>query len=229
MCGRFIQYSDPEIYAERFELELEPEVLGDVHPSNNLAPTELALVIRQDGKGRRTLAPLRWGLVPYWSKGPSHKYTMINARAETVAERPAYRAALRERRCLIPAEGFYEWRTRGKVKQPYLIRRADRAPFAMAGLWERWRDPDGAAVGGETAYLESCTIIVTDANSVIRPLHDRMPVILSPEDYADWLDPKCQDRARHLAMLRPAPPEPWVLEEVSPASLSVARPPQGRA
>ena len=217
MCGRFVQYSDPEIYARAFEIELDggpaDRVAEPPPPRYNLAPTQRVLAIRLDPKGRRRLVPLRWGLVPFWSKGPDNRYQMINARAETVAGKPAYRAAFRSRRCLIPSEGFYEWHSAGKTKQPYLIRREDRAPFAMAGLWEHWQGT--APAGGAGAVIESCTIIVTDANRAIRPLHERMPVILSPADHASWLDPGNADTDALLGLLRPAPDDGWTLEPVS--------------
>jgi putative SOS response-associated peptidase YedK len=209
MCGRFIQYSDPEVYAARFDLDLNAAAPSATRPRYNIAPSQPVLAIRVDAEGRRRLDPLRWGLVPSWSKGPDHRYAMINARAETVAERTAYRAAFRERRCLIPTEGFYEWRTECAGRQPYLIRRKDRQPFAMAGLWEHW------AGNAETPPITSCTIIVTDANPVIAAIHDRMPVILDPGQYAPWLDPDTRDPAFLLGLLQPAPPEDWTLEPVS--------------
>ena len=133
---------------------------------------------------------------------------MINARAETVDTKPAYRTAFKHRRCLIPTEGFYEWKAEQRGKTPYLIRRSDGAPVGMGGLWETWRDPDGEPV-------ESCTVIVTDANTLVRALYDRMPVILAPEDYAAWLDPGNRDTEGLLRMLRPAEACAWELRQVS--------------
>jgi putative SOS response-associated peptidase YedK len=204
MCGRFVQYSDPEIYASRYALDRVCEAA----PRYNLAPTQPVLAVRVGGDDCRELVPLRWGLIPGWSKGPDSRYSMINARAESVAEKPAYRNAFRQHRCLIPAEGFYEWRTTPSGKQPYLIRRRDGQPFAMAGLWERWQRGDEAAI-------ESCTIVVTDANAVIRPIHDRMPAVLSPEGFTAWLDPDNRDTAALAALLRPAPASDWTLFPVS--------------
>jgi len=216
MCGRFIQYSHPEVYAVSFDLDLGPaseeRPVDQFRPRYNLAPSQDALVIRLRPDGSRYLQPLRWGLIPFWSKGPDHRYQMINARAETLVHKPAYRAAFRQRRCIVPAEGFYEWRTEGRLKQPYLIRRADRRPFAMAGIWEHWRD--ATRHEGGVAEISSFTIIVTTANAVIQPLHDRMPVILSPEHLAAWLDSVEQDPDRLLPLLQPAPPEAWTLEPV---------------
>jgi putative SOS response-associated peptidase YedK len=204
MCGRFVQYSDPEIYASQFDLD----VVCQATPRYNVAPTQPVLAIRETDQGKRELVPLRWGLVPSWSKGPDSRYSMINARAETVKSKPAYRNAFKYRRCLIPAEGFYEWKAGKGGKTPFLIHRADSAPLAMAGLWERWRQDDGEG-------LESCTIIVTDANDLVRGSHDRMPVILGAEDYADWLDPDNGDAGGLEAMLRPADPDLLAMHEVS--------------
>jgi putative SOS response-associated peptidase YedK len=204
MCGRFVQYSDPEIYARHFDTP----TLFDVEPRYNLAPTQPVLVVRKTKAGTRELVPLRWGLIPSWSKGPESGYSMINARAETVDSKPAYRTAFKHRRCLIPTEGFYEWKKEGRTKTPFLVRRKDGEPFAMAGLWERWHGKDGETI-------ESCTIIVTEANALVQELHDRMPVILAPEDYAAWLDPENKDAEGLRKMLRPAEPKAWALREVS--------------
>jgi putative SOS response-associated peptidase YedK len=208
MCGRFVQHADPEIYASRYAVDdiADP---GDARPRCNVAPTQPILAIRAGRDGGRQLLPLRWGLVPHWSKGPDNRYSMINARAESVHQKPAYRSAFRQRRCLIPAEGFYEWRALAGGKQPYLIRRDDGAPFTMAGLWETWQDKDS----GEE--IRSCTIIVTDANDLIRPLHDRMPVILAEESHAEWLDPDHADAEALRALLVPADSGGWTRYPVS--------------
>lgn len=204
MCGRFVQYSNPEIYASRYDVDETSEG----RPGYNIAPTQPVLAIRHNERGGRELIPLRWGLVPAWSKGPDSRYSMINARAETVHAKPAYRSAFKHRRCLIPAEGFYEWQRTGTGKQPHIIRRRDRQPFAMAGLWDTWRDNSGD-------ILESCTIIVTEANAVIRPIHDRMPVVLSAKNFAAWLDPQNRDTRCLSALLKPAAPQDWTLEPIS--------------
>jgi putative SOS response-associated peptidase YedK len=204
MCGRFIQYSDPEVYASHFDLD---EACAAT-PRYNLAPTQSVLVVLQaQGRGR-VLVPLRWGLVPAWSKGPDNRHSMINARAETVDTKPAYRHAFKHRRCLIPAEGFYEWRSEQRGKTPFLIRRRDGAPFGMAGLWETWHGPEGER-------LDSCTIVVTAANDLVAAIHDRMPAVVAPEDYGTWLDPDTKGIERLRAMLRPADPEAWELRAVS--------------
>ena len=204
MCGRFAQYSEPDTYADLFDLER----VCAPRPRYNAAPTQEILAARPGADGTRELTPLRWGLIPSWSKGPDNRYSMINARAETVATKPAYRAAFRARRCIIPAEGFYEWQTTTDGKQPHLIRRRDGQPFAMAGLWERWQGPD-------TDAIESCTIIVTDANAAIAPIHDRMPVILTGNGLDAWLDPTIGNAAALTSLLRPAPAQDWTHYPVS--------------
>jgi putative SOS response-associated peptidase YedK len=176
MCGRFKLTMTPEVMAELFGIDDEPVMA----PRFNIAPTQQVLTVRRSDGNRRQWAHARWGLVPSWAKDPSIGARMINARAETVAEKPSFRVAVRKRRCLIPADGFYEWRKTGAGKQPYLIGFEDGQPFAMAGLWESWRQPDGSP-------LESCTILTTSANPVVADLHERMPVILPPELYDEWL------------------------------------------
>ena len=216
MCGRFAQVADPETLAAHFEVET---TAVDAQPRYNVAPTQPILAVRlAEDQPRRALVPLRWGLVPFWSKGPDNRYSMINARAETVASKPAYRAAFAQRRCLIPADAFYEWQPGQDGKQPYAIRRKDRAPFAMAGLWEHWQDDDGSVI-------DSCTIIVTEANALLRPIHDRMPVILEPADYGTWLGTERPDREADKStlesLLRPAAPSGW---EAYPISRAVNSP-----
>ena len=204
MCGRFVQFSDPDTYKEVFELDACP----DVPARYNIAPTQQVLAVRAVRPGSREAMLLRWGLVPSWSKGPDSRYSMINARAESVHERPAYRSAFRSRRCLIPAEGFYEWQNSKTGKQPFLISITDHTPFAMAGLWETWQGPDGSP-------LQTCTVIVTEANSAIRPVHDRMPVILPPDSYDRWLDPDIQDPSLLMPLLLPYPADGTHLTPVS--------------
>jgi putative SOS response-associated peptidase YedK len=146
----------------------------------NIAPTQDIPVVRYTDAGRE-LTLMRWGLIPSWSKGPTSGSLLINARSETAAEKPAFRSAFKTRRCLIPADGFYEWKKTGGKKQPYHFRLANGQPFAFAGLWEKWQ------------AIESCTILTTEANELAAQMHDRMPVILSPNDYAEWLDPQAKD------------------------------------
>lgn len=176
MCGRFAFYSPSEATAALFGASGSI----DLKPRYNIAPTQDIAAIRETGDGRE-LTTLRWGLVPFWAKDPSIGNRMINARAETVAEKPAFRAAYRRRRCLVLADGFYEWRKEGTGKTPYLISLASGEPFALAGLWEHWK----AKESDET--IDSATLITTDANSFMNQLHHRMPVILEPATAERWL------------------------------------------
>jgi len=192
MCGRFTLTTPSAVLAEAFGL---PE-LPNLTPRYNIAPTQLFSVVRES-ESRRAMVGLRWGLIPSWAKDPAIGKTLINARGETAASKPSFRAAFRQRRCLVPADGFYEWKRSGKVKQPFYIRRLDGAPFAIAGLWERWRPGEGQA-------LETFALITTAANSVLKPIHDRMPVILEASDYELWLDPGMHDAERLQALIRPA-------------------------
>ncbi len=163
----------------------------------NIAPTQAVPVVRQDPKEPvRRASLMRWGLVPYWAKDVNIGSRMINARAETAADKPAFREALDRRRCLIPADGFYEWKRNGKSKQPYCFELADREPFAFAGLWDCWLAPDGAS-------LETCTILTTTPNQLLADIHDRMPTILPRDRYDLWLDPGLQDLAAAAEILKP--------------------------
>lgn len=192
MCGRFTLYVSPELIAELFGLA-EPPVLVARY---NIAPTQPVGLVRIDPHTKaRTWALAYWGLIPAWSKDPSAAARMINARAETAPEKPSFRAAFRRRRCLIPASGFYEWKQVEKGKQPHYILPADDRPFGFAGLWESWTSPDGSEI-------ESCTILTTDANELMAPVHNRMPVILAPDDYAAWLGAGVDDTPAALAALQ---------------------------
>ncbi|MBZ5523659.1 MAG: SOS response-associated peptidase [Acidobacteriia bacterium] len=199
MCGRYRLTATERYIAEHFNLDAEP----DWTSRYNIAPSQPVLAIRQDPKHpRRESSLLRWGLVPYWAKDPSIGFRTINAKSETAAEKPAFREALKKRRCLVPANGFYEWKKMGpKDKQPYNIGMKDDGLFAFAGLWERWRDP--ADKSPESKPLETLTILTTAANALVAEVHDRMPVILSPDDYDLWLDPGITDPARVAELLRP--------------------------
>lgn len=211
MCGRYTLSSKGDEVALLFDLQEIPQL-----PLRyNIAPTQETAVVRVERPGApRRLDLLRWGLIPYWAKEASIGNRMINARAESVAEKPAYRWSFRKKRCLIPADGFYEWKKMGKAKQPYLIRRKDARPFAFAGLWDRWQDP-------ERGPLDTFTILTTDANDLIRPLHDRMPVILDPRDFDLWLDPALDVRERLQPLLAPFDPEQM---ETFPVSRAVNSP-----
>jgi putative SOS response-associated peptidase YedK len=210
MCGRF-QLKPPEDWAEAYAVDEPP---ADAAPRYNIAPTQPIVGVRLREDGRREAAWLRWGLIPSWADDPAIGQRTINARAEGITSRPAFREPFRTRRCLIPATGFYEWKAMGRVRQPYLIERDDHAPFAFAGLWDRWTSPAGP--------VDSCTIITTEANARVAALHDRMPVILAREDYARWLDPRADEDALR-ALLRPFPPERLSIVPVSTRVNDVAQ------
>jgi putative SOS response-associated peptidase YedK len=211
MCGRFTLATPPTLLAEAFGLAEVP----DLAPRYNIAPTQLAPVLRQPaGAALARLGLLRWGLVPGWADDPAIGSRLINARAETVADKPSFRAAFRQRRCLVPADGFYEWAKVGTRKQPWHFRRPDAGPFAFAGLWERWQSPDGTD-------LETFTILTTDANDLVRPVHPRMPVVLPPEAYAAWLEPTPGDARHLLPLLQPAPPG-WLVGQAVSAYVNAA-------
>ncbi len=189
MCGRFLQrLAWNDVYA-LLRMEGPP---ANLRPRYNLAPSQDAAVVRSEN-GERRLSLLRWGLIPPWAKDVNIGHRLINARAETAAVKPAFRAAFAKRRCLVPADGFYEWRREGVVRQPWPITRRDGAPMAFAGLWERWQVPEGAALRGSLAecgpgeVVETFTLLTTEANETLRPLHHRMPVILTPEAFGPWL------------------------------------------
>ena len=177
MCGRFAFYSPSEAAAALFGVSTSIAV----EPRYNIAPTQYIAAVRNDENKQRELVMLRWGLVPFWAKEASIGNRMINARAETVAEKPAYRAAYRHRRCVVLADGFYEWRREGDSKTPYFISLASGEPFALAGLWENWNDKE---VGDS---IQTTTLITTAANEFMAPLHHRMPVILESNSAGEWL------------------------------------------
>ncbi|HTP99831.1 MAG TPA: SOS response-associated peptidase [Casimicrobiaceae bacterium] len=202
MCGRYELHTHPAALALAFGLAHPPPI----GPRYNIAPMQDIPVVRLSRTGERELAQVRWGLVPRWAKDPSIGARMINARAETLAEKPAFRTSLRRHRCLVPADGFYEWKAvPGAGKQPYHIGMKDGAPFALAGLTERWLSADG-----ET--LDTCTIVTTQANALLDPLHDRMPLIIAPAEYGRWLDVRNDDVAD---LLSPYPSEAMAYYPVS--------------
>lgn len=203
MCGRYSITTAPEALARLFGT-VGP--IPNLPPRYNLAPTQDAPVVRRGRDGLR-LTLVRWGLIPSWSKGPDARFAMINARADTLAAKPAYRNAFRDRRCLIPADGFYEWRVvSGGGKQPMRIVRPDRQPFAFAGIWERW------SPGPDLPAIDSFAIVTTDASDRLRPIHDRMPVVLDPADWERWIDGPAEAVA---GLLRPAPEDAFVAYPVS--------------
>lgn len=207
MCGRYTLRVPRARIIERFQIARDLTSQEHLFERYNIAPSQKVAAVRIALDGARELVPLRWGLIPHWAKEARSEYSTINARAETVAEKPAFRSAFRQRRCLIPADGFYEWQVRpgSKLKQPWYIQLKDGELFAFAGLWERWEPRAG--VEGEP--VESCTILVTDANELVRPIHDRMPVILDPADYEIWLNPT-HDPAALRALLKPYPAQAMV-------------------
>jgi putative SOS response-associated peptidase YedK len=195
VCGRFTLTTPPETLADLFDVREIP----DVAPRYNIAPRQLVLTVRllRDESSRDGVL-LRWGLVPFWARDPSIGDRLINARGESVSEKPSFRRAFRERRCLILADGFYEWQKTEGRKQPYLFRMRDGSPFAFAGLWESWRNAEGE----ET---ETCSIITTSSNDLVQEVHGRMPVIVKPDDYAFWLDPENRDEDGLRKVLEPYP------------------------
>lgn len=205
MCGRFALISPDQDLAVQFDLPSVPALA----PRYNIAPTQPVAVVRvAAGAATRELALLHWGLVPFWAQDPKIGARMINARAETAAEKPSFRAAFRRRRCLVVADGFYEWQKLNGGKQPFFIRLQDGRPFAFAGLWESWR-------GQDDAVLESCTLLTTEPNDLMRALHNRMPVILPEQDYALWLDPQVQQVERLQPLLQPYPAQEMIAYPVS--------------
>lgn len=192
MCGRFAFYSPSEATAALFGVDASIAV----EPRYNIAPTQFIAAIREDEDRNRELVMLRWGLVPFWARDPAIGNRMINARAETVAEKPSYRAAYRHRRCLLLADGFYEWRKEGNAKIPYFISLASGEPFALAGLWETWTDKDS------DESMQTTAIITTAANEFMAPLHHRMPVILQPHTADGWLSGSA-DFLQHAAQRAP--------------------------
>jgi len=203
MCGRFTLRTPPSLVAEEFELPLLPPYV----PRWNIAPTQQVLAVRlHDGKAEAAM--LRWGLIPAWTDELKKLPLLINAKTETAATKPSFRAAFKRRRCLVVADGYYEWRALGKQKQPYYHRLTNERPFAFAGLWERWEK-------GESP-VESCTILTTDANSLAAAVHDRMPVILPRAAHHVWLDPEIEDAAALQQLLRPYPAAEMTAYPVNP-------------
>ena len=205
MCGRFTLFEADKILSKEFGVSGIPPL----SPRYNIAPSQPVAAVRATTAATgREIAFLRWGLIPSWSKDPAIGNRLINARAETAGEKPSFRNAFRRHRCLIPANGFYEWQRQERGKQPYFIRMRDGRIFAFAGLWDRWESPD-------EGVIETCAILTTAANTVLAPIHDRMPVILPRTEYARWLDPALKDADSLSPLLVPFPPEEMLAVPVS--------------
>ena len=210
MCGRFEIHSAFKIIAELFGIDSR---FFDLQPNYNVAPSQdIAIVLREGG--RNVLRSCRWGFLPPWATDPAEGHKMINARAETVAEKPSIRAAFRNHRCLVVADGFFEWKKEGKQKKPVYIRLRTRQPFGFAGLYSDWTSPEGE-------QFRTATIITSEANDLLCPIHDRMPVIVAPDKYNLWLDPGTSDPGLLLPVLAPYPAEEMECYAVSPKVNSV--------
>lgn len=215
MCGRFTLCQSAEEIAQAFQI---PDV-PPLEPRYNIAPTQpVATVLKTSENPDRQFRMLHWGLIPFWADDPKLGSKLINARAESVADKPAFRSAFRHRRCLIVADGFYEWQQQENGKQPFYLRLKDDRPFAFAGLWEHWEEDRGEAI-------DSCTILTTNANELTSRIHSRMPVILDPKDYDLWLDPSVSKSETLQPLLRPYDSEKM---EAYPVSKTVNRPTNDR-
>lgn len=215
MCGRIAQYTSPSEIARRFGVLQEHIRDAEEAPRYNVAPSTNILAVRLGRDGERELVTLKWGLVPPWSAEPTTSYSTVNAKAETVDTKPAFRSAFRSRRCLIPADGWYEWQLLPdqKHKQPWYYYDSKGQPLALAGLWERWEHGN--------QILETCTVIVCPANELARPVHDRMPVVIGEGDWATWLDPKLQTEEAK-SMLNSCPSH-WLAAHPVSRAVSYAR------
>ncbi len=207
MCGRYTLIANAEAMRLLFEVPAFDERL--VVPRYNIAPTQPIVVVREAASGRgRELVPMRWGLIPAWAKDPKNLPLLVMARADGLADKPAFKNAFRRRRCLIPASGFYEWQARGRgPKQPFAIRPAAHELVAFAGLWETW-------CGGDGSEIDTAAIVTTDCNDRLRPVHDRMPAVLAPKDFAAWLSPRTAPEEAQ-ALLRPSPDDLFTCALVS--------------
>jgi len=202
MCGRFVLLTDLSVIAESFGVD---EIACEYRPGNDISPGRQVVAVVRDSGNR--LVDFRWGLIPAWAKDPSIGGRTFNARAETVSEKPSFKSAFRKRRCLIVADGFYEWQRLGRRKRQMYFRLRSGRPFGFAGLYETWASPDGKTV-------RTCAIVTTTPNALVQPIHDRMPVIVPKELEAAWISPDNQDRRFLLSMLKPYPSEEMEMEEV---------------
>lgn len=217
MCGRFVSSNSPDRVAAYFGASFDSDGAAALGPNYNVAPTNDIYAVVADDAAHPVLRSYHWGLVPSWAKDVKIASKMINARAETVAEKPAFKSLLKSKRLIVPMDGFYEWKAvpGRKTKQPYLIKRRDGEPLAVAGLWTVWRD---RADGPDAPWLHSCTVITTSANATMAPIHDRMPVLLPATAWAEWLDPDNHDVESLQRLLVPAPDD---LLEMHPVSTDV--------
>lgn len=219
MCGRFVSSNSADKISEFFGASFEAAATQPLAANFNVAPTTEVYGVTADATGERAVEVFRWGLVPSWAKDVKIASKMINARSETVADKPAFKGLLREHRLLVPMDGFYEWkRPADGPKQPMYIHRTDGEPLAVAGLWAAWRDRSGPE---DTPWLHTCTVLTTAANDTMRPVHDRMPVILPKSKWDQWLDPTFQDLGELQGMLRAAPNSLLTMHPVSTAVNSV--------
>jgi putative SOS response-associated peptidase YedK len=205
MCSRYSLTSPPEAVRSYFDTVNEPVF----PPRYNIAPTQPVAIVRLDPKGQRELALVRWGLIPSWVKDPGGFATLINARSEGAADKPAFRGGMRQRRCLVPADGFYEWTGARGRKRPHLVRLRAAGPFAMAAIWEHWMGRDGSE-------LETMAILTVPANRAVAALHERMPALLQPSSFAAWLDCRSGSAVEAVPLLAPAPDDLLEITEVSP-------------
>ena len=207
MCGRYALNITPNQLVRQFHLDREPPRFERY----NIAPTQPVPAVRAREATPRELTLLHWGLIPGWAKDASIGNRMINARSETITSKPVFREAFQNRRCLLPASGFYEWKklADGKRKQPMFIHMADGSPFGLAGVWEQWQEPGGNVIA-------SCAVLTTNANEFMQPIHDRMPVIIAQTDYDRWLEPAGDESDRLQELLRPCPSEAMAAHAVSP-------------
>jgi len=212
MCGRFERSSAIGIIIRDFRIN---RTSVEIKPGYNIAPSQDVLIIRLDEEEKRQLELCRWGFLPCWAKDPAMAYKMINARAETVATKPAFQSAFKRQRCLVVADGFYEWQRQEQGKVPFYIHLKSGRPFGFAGLYSHWTPEKGAE------SICTCTIITTEANELLEPIHNRMPVIIPRDSEDQWLDPRIEDEERLLALLKPYPSDEMALHAVS---LKVNRP-----
>jgi putative SOS response-associated peptidase YedK len=206
MCGRYALAASAPDLAAWFHIN-NTLPFG---PRINVAPTMEVPVVRERLAGGRELVALRWGLIPYWAEDAKIGYRLINARSESAADKPSFREPFIKRRCLVPATGFYEWKKAGRLREPFFIHPREGKLMAFAGLWDQWRDPEGKEI-------QSCTILTTAANELVRPIHDRMPAIIPSQLYDRWLDPRAQDAASVKPMLAPYPNEELQITPADPA------------